>query len=252
MTMKKRPENTGRRFSWERCVWLVIFFTLLLSVIAISVTMYFAPAEADPENPYARVKGDYVLMLLQCVVGVLAMLLPSFLQRKWQLVIPSRMMILFALFLYSAIYLGEVRAFYYNVPHWDTILHTCSGAMLGALGFSMINFLNKTDRVPMNLSPAFVAFFTLCFAVFLGAVWEIYEFTADGLLHTNMQKFALEDGTPLMGRAALLDTMKDIIVDTAGALVMSVIGYISLKYKKGWVEKLLLHRKKESSSKSSG
>ena len=65
---------------------------------------------------------------------------PSFLQKKWQLVIPSRMMILFALFLYSAIYLGEVRDFYYNVPHWDTILHTCSGAMLGALGFSVIHF----------------------------------------------------------------------------------------------------------------
>ena len=80
--MKRKPERKGGRFSWERCIWLVIFFTLLLSVIAICVTMCFAPAEADPENPYARVKGDYVLMLLQCVVGVLAMLLPSFLQRN--------------------------------------------------------------------------------------------------------------------------------------------------------------------------
>ena len=69
------------------------------------------------------------------------------------------MMVLFALFLYCAIYLGEVRDFYYHVPHWDTILHTFSGAMLGALGFSVINFLNKTDRVPMNLSPVFVASF---------------------------------------------------------------------------------------------
>ena len=68
-----------------------------------------------------------------------------------------------------------------------------------------------------------------------------------------MQKFALEDGTALVGRDALWDTMKDIIVDTVGALVMSVIGYISLKYKKGWVEKLLLHRRKDvSSPKASG
>ena len=243
--MKRRPEKKKHRFSLVKCIWLAIFLTLLLSVVTISITMYFAPTESSPENPYARVKGDYVLMLLQCVVGVLAMLLPSFLQKKWQLVIPSRMMILFALFLYSAIYLGEVRDFYYNVPHWDTILHTCSGAMLGALGFSVIHFLNKDERVPMHLSPAFIAFFTLCFAVFLGAVWEIYEFTADSILHTNMQKFALEDGTLLMGHNALKDTMKDIIVDTIGALVMSIIGYISIKYKKGWVEKLLLHRKKE-------
>ena len=185
-------------------------------------------------------------MLLQCIVGVAAMLLPSLLKRTLNLVIPSKMMLLFAVFLYCAIYLGEVRAFYYNVPHWDTILHTFSGAMLGALGFSVINFLNKTDRVPMNLSPLFVVVFAFCFALALGVVWEIYEFTADALLHTNMQKFALESGEPLVGRDALMDTMKDLIVDTLGALAMSIIGYISLKYKKGWVEKLLLHRQRKA------
>ena len=50
----------------------------------------------------------------------------------------------------------------------------------------------------------------------------------------------LDNGTALIGQAALQDTMKDIIVDAIGALVMSTIGYISLKYKKGWVEKLTL------------
>lgn len=222
-----------------------------MSVGVIAVVMYQAPAEADPAHPYLRVKSEYVLMLLQCIVGVLAMLLPSFLQKKLDLIIPSRMMVFFALFLYCAIYLGEVRAFYYTVPHWDTILHTCSGAMLGALGFSVITFLNKTDRVPMNLSPAFVAFFALCFAVFMGVVWEIYEYTADAVLHTNMQKFALEDGTLLSGRMALRDTMKDLIVDTVGALVMSILGYISLKYKKGWLERFLLHRRENSSKENS-
>ena len=101
-----------------------------------------------------------------------------------------------------------------------------------------------TKRVPLNLSPLFVAAFAFCFAVMLGVVWEIYEFTADSLLATNMQKFALESGQPLVGREALSDTMKDLIVDMIGAFVMSAIGYISLKYKKGWVEKLLLKIKK--------
>ena len=59
-----------------------------------------------------------------------------------------------------------------------------------------------------------------------------------------MQKFGLEDGTGFVGRAALIDTMKDLIVDAVGAFVMSVIGYISLKYKKGWVENLLLEIRK--------
>ena len=238
---------TKKRISlnWTKILWWFIFLSMAGSVVFISVAMALAPSEPDPTMPYRRVKGDYVLMLLQCIVGVVAMLLPSLLRHKWQLIIPSKMMVLFAVFLYCAIFLGEVRSFYYNVPHWDTILHTFSGAMLGALGFSVINFLNRTDRVPMNLSPVFVAFFTLCFAVFLGVVWEFYEFTADGLLHTNMQKFALESGEPLVGRAALMDTMKDLIVDTIGALVMAVIGYISIRYQKGWVEKFQLRREKK-------
>ena len=50
-----------------------------------------------------------------------------------------------------------------------------------------------------------------------------------------MQKFATQSGEQLIGRAALDDTMKDLIVDCIGALVISIAGYISLKYKKvGW------------------
>ena len=59
-----------------------------------------------------------------------------------------------------------------------------------------------------------------------------------------MQKFALENGTQLVGRAALADTMEDLIVDCIGAFTMSIIGYISLKHKKGWIEKLLIKIKK--------
>ena len=244
--MKKNEKKLRKKINWGKVVAIAVFATLLSSILFIAIAMAMAPSEPNPAEPYRRVKGDYVLMLLQCIVGVAAMLLPSLLKRTLNLVIPSKMMLLFAVFLYCAIYLGEVRAFYYNVPHWDTILHTFSGAMLGALGFSVINFLNKTDRVPMNLSPLFVVVFAFCFALALGVVWEIYEFTADALLHTNMQKFALESGEPLVGRDALMDTMKDLIVDTLGALAMSIIGYISLKYKKGWVEKLLLQRRRKA------
>ena len=70
----------------------------------------------------------------------------------------------------------------------------------------------------MNLSPVFIAVFAFCFALALGAVWEIYEFTMDSVFGTNMQKYMLDNGTALIGQAALQDTMKDIIVDAIGAL----------------------------------
>ena len=224
----------------QKVVFLAVLITMVGSAIAVSVFLAFAPSIPTAGAP--RIKSDYVLMLLQCLVGIAALFLPSLLQKKCGLAVPSRMIIVYAAFLYCSIYLGEVRSFYYLIPHWDDLLHTFSGAMLGALGFSVVSLLNKTDRVPVNLSPAFVAVFSLCFAVSVGVLWEVYEFAADGLLHTNMQKFAVKGGAAMVGREALCDTMIDLIVDTVGAAVVSVAGYISLKFKKGWVEKLLLQK----------
>ncbi|HBD64559.1 MAG TPA: hypothetical protein DC038_09010 [Clostridiales bacterium] len=76
-----------------------------------------------------------------------------------------------------------------------------------------------------HLSPFFVALFAFCFALASGAVWEIYEFLADCVLGTNMQKFMLGDGTVLVGQAALRDTMTDLIVDALSSLTVTVIGY---------------------------
>ena len=63
----------------------------------------------------------------------------------------------------------------------------------------------------------------------MGALWEIYEFSFDGLLGMNMQKFRLEDGTLLIGHEALRDTMEDIITDALGALIVSVVGALTMK-----------------------
>lgn len=244
--MKQRNQSKGTKakksIQWQSVVSWFVLISLASAFVFIVVMLASAPAHTDVL--YERTKSDYVLMLLQCGLGIVAILLPAALQKKHNIMVPSNMMIFYTLFLYGAIFLGEVMAFYYIVPHWDTILHALSGAMLGALGFSVITFLNKTDGIPMNLSPLFVAFFTFCFSMMLGSIWEIYEFTVDYFFHTNMQKFALSDGTGLVGQAALLDTMKDIIVDAIGSLVMSVMGYFSLKYKTEFVNKFIFKRVK--------
>ncbi len=243
MTEREKMPREKRALDWPRITGLFVFISLALATIYIVVVLVLAPAHAD--TIFERTKSDYVLMLLQCLLGIAAIAIPSLLQRKLNFVIPSNMMVLYTLFLYGAIFLGEVMAFYYKVPHWDTFLHALSGAMLGALGFSVITFLNKTDGIPINMSPLFVAFFAFCFAMTMGMLWEIYEFTVDYFFGTNMQKFALEGGAGLVGQAALKDTMKDLIVDTIGALIMSIGGYLSIKYKTGFVDKLIFKRRKE-------
>ena len=193
MKRQKKERNWGKIFT----------IAVLLSFMAPIGYLVVRIISGETADGVGRGREDYVLMLLQCLLGIAAILVPIRLMRRWDIEIPRVMFLLYIGFLYCAIFLGEVRSFYYIVPHWDTILHACSGVMLGALGFSMIAIFNNTERIPLNLSPFFIAAFAFCFALAMGALWEIYEFSADALFGTNMQKFALDDGTPLVGQAAL-------------------------------------------------
>lgn len=220
----------------EKILYYFVLSTLVLSIIFIGIRIIYAPTYSDSEA--IRTKSSYSLMFVQCILGVIALHLPDIFMRRFSRKVPSLMVVMYIIFLYAAIFLGEVRSFYYNIPNWDTILHTFSGGMLGALGFSIVTLLNKTEKIPMNLSPFFVSLFAFSFAITIGVFWEFYEFSFDGLLGLNMQKFMLEDGTQLIGRAALADTMEDLFVDALGAFIISLLGYLSIRYKGILVEKL--------------
>jgi hypothetical protein len=102
--------------------------------------------------------------------------------------------------------------------------------MLGAFGFAVVDMLNERQKVPVTLSPEFTAFFSMLFASFCGLLWEIVEFVLDGLLDVNLQQYRdIETGATLIGRAAVVDTMKDLIVDVLGAIAICVIGYFLIK-----------------------
>ena len=220
-----------KKFIKTKNLYYFVLAAFILSIIYSIVMIAKAPSE--DVNTLTRQKSDYVLMLLQCLLGIVAMNLPSFLYKKFHVTIPSNTIIAYLMFLYAAIVLGEVRSFYYRFEHWDTVLHAFSAGMLGSLGFDVVNFLNKSDTIKLQLSPFFVALFAFCFAISIGVLWEIYEFSFDGILGLNMQKFRLEDGTNLIGRLALVDTMDDLIIDCIGAFVTSMIGYFGLlHYKK--------------------
>ena len=235
-------KESNAKPGWTRAIFLIVLVTLIGSCVYATVGVVSAPARLVPGVAHGTMKSEYALMIVQCLLGIAVMFLPSALERRLRIAIPGFMYVVFVVFLYAAIYLGEVRSFYYRIPHWDLILHGFSGRMLGALSFSVIALLNDAEKVRVNLSPAFVAVFAFCFAVAIGVVWEFYEFAIDGLLGLNMQKFALEDGQALVGRAALANTMGDLIVDALGAIVMSAVGYVSVKYRKGWVPRMLMKR----------
>lgn len=227
------------------------YFVLCSFMVPIAFLIYrISTVDAGVVGEGMKSRADYILMLVQCALGILVIHLPSFLGKKLKFEVPTALYIMYIIFLYCAIFLGEVQSFYYNVPHWDDILHFFSSMMTGMFGFMLISIINEDKHVAINLSPFFVSLFAFSFSMMLGGLWEIYEFTFDGVLKLNMQKFMLEDGTPLVGRAALADTMKDIIVDGCGALLASAFGFFSLKQKKGWAYTFITSKKAHKKEQS--
>ena len=165
-------------------------------------------------------------------MGIVVMFLPDLFERRFNMDIPSYLVIMYLIFLYCAIFLGEVRSFYYDIPYWDMILHGFSAAMLGLFGYSVIFLLNANKNVPLQLSPAFMCLFAFTFALMCGVLWEIYEFTFDGLWGMNMQKFATEQGVQFVGHEAIRDTMEDLMVDAGGALIVCIAGLLFLRSKR--------------------
>lgn len=220
---KRREARAGRVLP---VFGVILLCSLVLSVGYALVRFLLAPAELPEGAPYEKLKSDYLLVLTQCLLGIVVMMLPSLLARRWKIVLPNVITVLYYVFLYCAIFLGEVFEFYYLVPHWDTVLHAFSGAMLGALGFVLVDFLNRDAGTKVSLSPFFVSLFAFSFALAVGALWEVYEFAFDALLGLNMQKHTLADGTVLAGVDAVRDTMKDLIIDALAALGVAAVGFL--------------------------
>lgn len=221
----------------QKKIALVAYFFTMLSFIAPIAYLIFKIifGSFDTIGEGFNTKADYALMIAECVLGIFVIHIPSLLAHKFKFEIPFFLYIAYIIFLYCSIFLGEAQSFYYKIPHWDTILHAMSSLMLGFFGFMFITILNRDEHTLMRLSPFFVSLFAFCFAVTIGAIWEIYEFTMDGLLGFNMQKHSTANGVPLEGHLALADTMKDIIIDAIGAFTASLMGYIGLKQNKKWM-----------------
>lgn len=144
-------------------------------------------------------------------------LLPLLLRRRFRVIIPPEFEVLAVIFIYASLFLGEVHGYYIRYWWWDALLHTGSGFLLGLMGFLLVHILNEMENVSVHMKPGFVALFSFMFAVGMGAIWEIFEFFMDQTFGLNMQK------------SGLIDTMWDLIVDCAGALVISLLGWTYLK-----------------------
>lgn len=171
----------------------------------------------------------FTAFLVLCIMA--ATLAPLILGRHLRVWVPPEFQLLAVLFVFAALFLGEVRQFYVRIWWWDIALHASSGLLLGMLGFLLVYTLNENAQIELTMRPRFVALFAFLFAVAVGALWEIFEFGMDQLFGMQMQK-------PMLGDpSGLTDTMWDLIVDTIGALTISLSGWWYMRHgKRSFIE----------------
>lgn len=255
--MKKRNKRLGAHTSST-----VIFIALRVIVFAILLLNIW---QLNFENVFT------------CVLTLILFTAPFVLEEKFKIEIPSTLEIVIFLFIFSAQILGEINSFYTLIPYWDTVLHTINGFIMGAVGFSMIELLNESDKVSFKLSPIFIALTAFCFSMTIGVFWEFFEFGMDQFFGMDMQKDTIVsqinsvtfdpdhlnnvhtvdiDSVVINGETweyggyidiGLIDTMKDLIVNFIGAFCFSLLGYFYSKSKrKDRLKRLLIVPRRES------
>ena len=166
-----------------------------------------------------------------CVLTLVLFAMPSLLERKLDIDLPNTLEIIILLFIYAAEILGEIGAYYVTFPYWDTVLHTLNGFLCAAIGFSLLDILNRNSRVRFHLSPLYLAIVAFCFSMTIGVLWEFFECFMDQFFFLDMQKDTIIQniGTILLDPSGgnspvLLRDITDVIVVQAdGAQTLSLI-----------------------------
>ena len=239
-----------RQYVKENRGMLTVYVVLRLLVVSVMIAQLF--------------NRDYFNAFL-CALTLVLFTIPAFIEHKLNIDVPNTLEVIILLFIFSAEILGEIRSYYLQFPYWDTMLHTINGFLMAAIGFSLIDILNRSERVALNLAPIFVGLFAFCFSMTVGVLWEFFECFMDLNFGLDMQKdtvipaissvmldpaggnhpvtvagiqdviLVLSDGThQSLGLGGyldigLLDTMEDLFVNFIGASVFSLVGYFYVK-----------------------
>ncbi|HEY5557762.1 hypothetical protein [Acetobacterium sp.] len=216
-----------------------------------------------------------------CILTLILFMSPSFLNKRLNIVMPETLEIIVLLFIFGAGILGEINQYYLIFDRWDDMLHIINGFLCAAIGFSLVDILNRHEKITFSLSPFFVAMVAFCFSMTVGVIWEFFEFGMDTFFQMDMQKdtiitsissvlfnpegknvavvlpinSVIVNGIPWNYGGyidiGLHDTMSDLLVNFMGAVIFSIIGYVYIKNrKKGkFAPRFMLRRKTEDEKK---
>ncbi|XGI84287.1 hypothetical protein ACEU6E_03290 [Halorutilales archaeon Cl-col2-1] len=172
--------------------------------------------------------------VINSLVGLVITFLPSALERDYEIPMDARL----TLWITSAIFLHAVGTLgpYSSVWWWDHVTHTLSAAVVAGAGYSTVRALDiHSDEV--EIPPRLTFVFVLVFVVAFGVTWEVLEFGVEKVGEATCQT--------LLTQYSLEDTMKDLIFDIVGGVIVGIWGTAYLTDVIGGITSLLEDREEK-------
>lgn len=221
------PSPRPRRLSQLKDAWknkrsvTIVYLLLRASVILVLIAQIF---NRNFENVFL------------CVLTLFLFGVPNMVEHRLDIELPNTLEIIILLFIYAAEILGEINAYYVTFPYWDTVLHTLNGFLCAAIGFSLLDILNREEKIGFSLSPLYLAIVAFCFSMTVGVMLDPTGGNHPGVIRNITDVIVVQsDGTQTaLGLGGyldigLLDTMEDLFVNFIGALTFSIIGYFYVR-----------------------
>lgn len=125
------------------------------------------------------IKWD-MITIFACVLSLVFMVITNIIGKK--LKFGNDIKILIYVFILSTEVLGEIYHFYVDVWWFDIIMHTYFAFIISYAGLYLIRYFKIKGSI------YFVILFVFSFAMMTESVWEIFEFSMDRVIGTDMQK----------------------------------------------------------------
>lgn len=164
--------------------------------------------------------NDWKILKLSLITIVLLVLpfVITHASNKKKLLLPPGFKLISLIFIFLALYFGEINDFYMKFLWWDLMLHVAFGSYMVIVSlYLMKGVIKKEKDVSQKRFVMFTVIFAFSISIALGTMWELFEFAGDYFLKTGMVKGGLED------------TSSDLFIKILASFITSAIYYYKNK-----------------------
>lgn len=109
---------------------------------------------------------------------------------------------------------------YGSVGWWDNLTHALSATLVAAVGYTAARALDLHDD-RLHVPPRFYFVYVLVMVLSFGVLWELFEFGLDVAAEST-------GVTMPLAQEGLSDTMRDLMFNTVGAVLVAAFGQAHL------------------------